>query len=336
MGTHYQRGTVGYKCSRSRLEHLNTPGCREIKADVVDELVTRQLLHALAPEQIALALDATDEVQERRTRATRALELRIERARYEAVRAERAFHACEPDNRLVARSLETRWETKLRELEHAETERAEHVVPATEPTREQIESLAHDLPALWAAETTSDKDRKRLLRALIADVTITQPDSDELRIGIRWRSGATEQHTIKRPERDTIPQTTLDIIIRLAADHSDAEIAAQLHAAGLQTPRGRDFNAHAVKSARYRYEIASGPFRRDGELNPPQIANRLGISHSTVYDWIRHGTLPARRGPGGRLWIHFSPETEQACRQHIADSGHFPTQTTVRSNGGAL
>ena len=336
MGTHHQRGTIGYKCSRSRLEHLNTPGCREIKADVVDELITRQLLQALAPEQIALALQATDEVQERRTRANRALELRIERARYEAVRAERAFHACEPDNRLVARSLETRWETKLRELKDAEAELAEHVVPATDPSREQIEALAHDLPALWAAETTSDKDRKRLLRALIADVTITQPDSDELHIGIRWRSGASERHTIKRPERDAIPQATLDIITRLAEDHSDAEIAAELQAAGLRTPRGRDFNAHAVKSARYRYKITSGPFRRDGELNPPQIAERLGVSHSTVYDWIRHGTLPARRGPGGRLWIHFRPEIEQACRDRITNSGHFPTQTKARSNRGAL
>jgi len=336
MTTLHRREGSYYECGHSRADHVNTPGCRQVKATVVDGLVARRLLQALAPEEIALALAAADEHQDRRARSDRALELRVERARYEAIRAERAFHACEPDNRLVARSLENRWEEKLRELKDAEAELAEHVVPSSEPSREQIEALGRDLPKLWAADTTADRDRKRLLRALIADVTITQPDSDELRIGIRWRSGATEQHTIKRPERDTIPQTTLDIIIRLAADHSDAEIAAQLHAAGLQTPRGRDFNAHAVKSARYRYEIASGPFRRDGELNPPQIANRLGISHSTVYDWIRHGTLPARRGPGGRLWIHFSPETEQACRQHIADSGHFPTQTTVRSNGGAL
>ena len=183
MGTHYQRGAIGYKCSRSRLEHLSTPGCREIKAEVVDELVTRRLLQALAPEEIALALAATDEVQERRTRANRALELRVERARYQAIRAERAFHACEPDNRLVARSLETRWEAKLRELKDAEAELAEHVVPSSEPSREQIEALARDLPALWATKTTSDKDRKRLLRALIIDVTITQPDSDELQVG---------------------------------------------------------------------------------------------------------------------------------------------------------
>ena len=340
MGTHYQRGTIGYKCSRSRLEHLNTPGCREIKADVIDELVTRRLLATLAPEEIALALAATDEVQERRTRANRALELRVERARYEAVRAERAFHACEPDNRLVARSLETRWEAKLRELKDAEAELAEHVVPAAEPSREQIEALARDLPALWAARTTSDKDRKRLLRALIADVTITQPDSDELQVGIRWRSGASERHTTKRPERDHIPQATLELITRLAADHSDAEIGAEigaeLQAAGLRTPRGRQFSGPAVKSVRYRYEIPLGPFHHDEELRPPAIAKRLDVSESTVYDWIRRGTLQARRGPGGRLWVKFGPDVEQECCERIANSGHIATKAKDRINGGAV
>jgi DNA invertase Pin-like site-specific DNA recombinase len=336
MGTHYQRGAIGYKCSRSRLEHLSTPGCREIKAEVVDELVTRRLLQALAPEEIALALAATDEVQERRTRANRALELRVERARYQAIRAERAFHACEPDNRLVARTLETRWEAKLRELKDAEAELAEHVVPSSEPSREQIEALARDLPALWATKTTSDKDRKRLLRALIIDVTITQPDSDELQVGIRWRSGANERHTIKRPERDYVPKATLELIARLAADHSDAEIGAELQAAGLRSPRGRRFDAAGVKSVRHRYKIPQGPFHRHGELRPPAIAKRLEISESTIYSWIRRGTLQSRRGPGGRLWVQFGPDVEQECRERIANSGHITPKTKDRFNGGAV
>jgi hypothetical protein len=127
--------------------------------------------------------------------------VRVERARYETIRAERAFHACEPDNRLVARNLENRWEEKLRELKDAEAELAEHVVPGSEPRREQIEALARDLPALWEAKTTAARDRKRLLRALISDVTITsQPDRRELQVGIRWQSGAAEQHTIQRPQ----------------------------------------------------------------------------------------------------------------------------------------
>ena len=153
-------------------------------------------------EEIKLALAAAEEVADRRARSTRAVELRVERARYDAARAERAFHACEPENRLVARSLETRWEQKLRELAEAEAELAEHNKPAPEPSREQLEALARDLPKLWAAESTAQRDRKRLLRAMIADITITsQPDGprasgrDPLALGRRrssTRSSGTE------------------------------------------------------------------------------------------------------------------------------------------------
>ena len=168
-------------------------------------------------------------------RSNRALELRVERARYEAIRAERAFHACEPDNRLVARSLENRWEEKLRDLKDAEAELAEHVVPAVEPSREQLEALARDLPALWAAKSTSDRDRKRLLRALIADITLTsQPEGRELRVGIRWRSGASEQHTVQRPPKPADAQRTpspaVELTRRLAPEHTNAQIAEQLNA----------------------------------------------------------------------------------------------------------
>jgi DNA invertase Pin-like site-specific DNA recombinase len=335
MGTQYQRGSAEYRCSRSRAEHLLTAGCRQVKAQVVDELVAERLLAALQPHEIALALAAADDVQARRERSNRALELRVERARYDAIRAERAFHACDPENRLVARSLESRWEEKLRELKDAEAELAEHTASAPEPSREQIEALARNVPALWTATTTTDKDRKRLLRTMISDVTLTfGPDSDQLQVGIRWRSGATEQHTINRPQRDTIAAATLELIARLAEDHSNSEIAAELQAAGVHTPRGRPFDPGNVSSVRCRYKIPSGPSRRDGELTPGEIAQRLEVSRGAVYYWIRHGQLQARRGAAGRLSIPFGPDIEQELRQRIANSGHFKTQT--RRTGGAV
>src|SRR5467141_2911056 len=104
-------------------------------------------------------------------RTTRALELRVERARYEAARAECAFHRCEPDNRLVARSLEHRWEEKLSAVADAEAAVvAAHTAMTPLPPRAELEALASDLPGLWNAATTSNKDRKRLLRTLVADV----------------------------------------------------------------------------------------------------------------------------------------------------------------------
>ena len=136
----------------------------------------------------------------RHQQVSRAAELAAERARYEADRAERAFCACEPENRLVARSLEARWEARLAALAEAEQalEAASESLPPL-PRRPELEKLAADLPGLWHAPATSSKDRKRLLRTLIADVTLLpEPDQAKVRIGIRWHTGATDELTVAR------------------------------------------------------------------------------------------------------------------------------------------
>src|SRR5438105_1529391 len=119
MQVRYQDRYPRYECSHSRADHVATPGCGSVRSDSIDVVVTDALLAAVEPEQLALALAAAEEVTARRRRSVRAAELAVERAQYTAARAERAFLACEPENRLVARSLETRWETALAELAQA-------------------------------------------------------------------------------------------------------------------------------------------------------------------------------------------------------------------------
>ena len=165
------------------------------------------LLDALTPEQVALALSAADQVAGRHQRVSRAAELAVERARYEADRAERAFSQVEPENRLVARSLEARWEARLAALAEAEQalEAAREALPPL-PGRAELEKLAADLPGLWHAPATSSKDRKRLLRTLIADVTLLpEPDPAKVRIGIRWHTGATDELAAGRPSTPAPP-----------------------------------------------------------------------------------------------------------------------------------
>jgi DNA invertase Pin-like site-specific DNA recombinase len=342
MTTLHRREGSYYECGHSRADHINTPGCRSVKTTVVDDLVARRLLEAIAPKEIALALAAADQVADRRARSTRAVELRAERARYDAARAERAFHACEPENRLVARTLETRWEQKLRELAEAEAELAEQSAPAPEPSREQIEQLAHDLPKLWAAESTCEKDRKRLVRALIADVTITsQPTGREVRVGIRWRSGTAEEHTVQRPKtrQEVIrtPAEAIELTRRLAPTHTNAQIAAELNAAGLQTGTGGPFAAGHVQWIRWRHKIPyPTTWAQDGETTVGQIAERLAVSDGTIYDWISTGKLTARRGPANRLYIPYGPDVEQQCRERVANSVHLPLETKIRAAGGAV
>ena len=260
-----------------------------VSATLIDAAISSRFLEAVSGEQIALALAAADAVSERRARATRALELQVERARYEADRAERAFHACEPENRLVARSLEQRWDAKLGALAEAEAAlAASQAEVAPLPARDELEVLAVDLPRLWNAPTTSDKDRKRLLRTLIADVTLTSQLAtvgNQVHVGIRWRSGATEEIVATRPApfHSLTSVEAVEVIKRLAR-HTDHEIAAELNVAGLRTGSGQPFDVTAVRWVRYVHRIPSAHAdAAPGELTIPQVAARLQVGVSAIY-----------------------------------------------------
>ena len=249
-----------YECS-SRRDRLTTPSCRSVAAACVDAEVARALLDALTPEQVTLALSAAGQVTDRHQRVSRAAELAVERARYEADRAERSFCQVEPENRLVARTLEARWETKLAALAEAEQslETARDTRPPL-PSQADLEKLASDLPALWHAPTTSAKDRKRLLRTLIADVTmLPEPDRSKVRIGIRWHTGAVDKHILARPlppgPAKRSPTPAVQLIARLGPVTDTRKLAEQLNAAGLTTGHGRPFDDAAVQWIRHAYKI---------------------------------------------------------------------------------
>src|SRR6266581_2705424 len=221
-----------YECS-SRRDRLTTPACRPVAAATVDDAVAGSLLDALTPGQVALALSAADEVTGRHQRVSRAAELAAERARYEASRAERAFCQVEPENRLVARSLEARWEDRLAALAEAgqALEAARDAQPPL-PGRAELEKLAADLPALWHAPATSSKDRKRLLRTLIADITLLpEPDQAKVRIGIRWHTGATDElcaaRAIHPGTARRSPSPAVEMVARLGPVTPAAQLAAR-------------------------------------------------------------------------------------------------------------
>jgi excisionase family DNA binding protein len=295
----------------------------------VDSAVAERLLEALNPNEIALALATADEVADRHQRVGRAAELAVDRARYEADRAERAFHAVEPENRLVASTLETRWETKLAALAEAEQalEAARHTL-APLPGRSELEKLAADLPGLWHAPATSHKDRKRLLRTVIADITLLpEPDQHKARIGIRWQTGATDEIAVARVAHTGTakrsPSPAVAMVIELGPTTPTAELADQLNAAGLTTGTGAPFDVKAVQWIRHAYHVPAPNPYADGEISVAEAAARLGTSTGVVYDWIKTGKLDARRGPGSRLCIAWNDQVETECRTRITESGHL-------------
>ena len=335
MSTRYHRdGLAAYECSASRADHMATPTCRSITAATVDEAVAERLLEAINPEEVALALAAADEVSDRRARRSRAAELAVERARYEAERAERAFHACEPENRLVARSLEARWEQRLAAL--ADTEKSladtESSLP-TLPSRVELEALTKDMTGLWHAPTTAPRDRKRLLRTLIADVTLlAEPDFAKARVGIRWHTGATEEIIVARRQNVTQYQITDPAAIGLArqlGELSNDELARRLNAAGYVTGAGRPFDRVAVTNMRHYHHIPQPGLLQDGETTVADIARRLGIGHGAVIHWIARSWLPARRGLNDQWCVPFGPDIQAACQDWVSQSAHIHQPDTT-------
>jgi hypothetical protein len=324
VGTRYDRGDrkVTYSCQVK--DSARTPQCRNFSASAVDDAVGVLFLNTITPAQIGVALAAADEVAQRHTRSHRAAELAVQRARYEADRAERAFSNVEPENRLVARTLESRWEAKLAALAEAEaalatTQASKPPLPATD----SLQALASDLPRLWHAETTSPRDRKRLLRSLIADVTLLpELDPHTMRIGVRWHTGATDELAVPRPGPGRTPDAALELVCRHGATHTSAQLADMLNAAGLTTGKGKPFTAGGVARVRDAYKIF-GPRTvavRDGEVSVKQAAAQLGIPADAVYNWLRLGQVPARRGPSGRWCIPWDPATQEIYRLKVAGS----------------
>lgn len=335
MSTRYHRnGHAAYECSASRADQMATATCRSITAVTVDDAVAEALLDALNPEEVALALAAADEVCERRARRSRAAELAVERARYEAERAERAFHACEPENRLVARSLESRWEEKLGALAEADKALAQAQAEAPPlPSRAELEALTSDMSALWQAPTTAPRDRKRLLRTLIADVTLL-PESDfaKARIGIRWHTGATDELVVSRRLAVVAYRRTDPAAIELArrlVNLCNHDLAERLNGAGYTTGAGRPFDNDAVASLRHYHHMPPPGLLEDGEVTVADVAGRLGISHGAVIHWIARGWLVARRGLNNQWCIPFGPDVEEACLQRVARSAHIHQPDTA-------
>jgi hypothetical protein len=195
-----------YQCTADNTAE-GRPRCQEVRALAVDALVERILLEALAPDQLALTLAALGQMEQETQTLERQWSLKRERARYEAERARRQYDGVEPENRLVARSLERRWEEKLRQAEQIEQDyerwQREQAGVITEADRQEILRLGENLPCVWQAETTTAAERKQIVRLVIQEVTLDQKrQRGQVWIRITWQTGAVSEHWLRRRVQD--------------------------------------------------------------------------------------------------------------------------------------
>ena len=307
-----------YHCSADQIAG-GQPRCQEVRALAADAEFERVLLEALAPDQIALAVAAVGQLEAE----TRALEhqwaLKRERARYEAERARRQYDAVEPENRLVARSLERVWEDRLRQVEaveHAyETWRRRQAGAPTEAECAEVLSLAQDLRRVWQGATA--EERKRMLRLVVREVTLDQKREHGLVwMRVTWQTGATSEHRLRRRVRgyaECAGTRLLEQRVRElnAAGLMDREIAAALNAEGIATAHGTLFTGENVHLCRKRWGIptvkingvaANPPCWPDGSYSVQGAAAALGVTPQTVFKWLRKGRLTGRQLRKGQPW----------------------------------
>jgi DNA invertase Pin-like site-specific DNA recombinase len=313
-----------YSCVR-HLHEGTEQTCFGLKAAVVDDLVKQQVLLALEPAALELSCRAIEDVRRDRARLDKHWKQLLERARYEAEDAERRYRAVDPENRLVARSLEQRWEETLRAERQVRDDYdrflREQPPQLTHEERARIAALSSDLPALWHAPQTTHKDRKEIVRHLVEKVVVhVKNDSEYVDVAIHWQGGFVSQHEVVRPvksyEKLRDFDKLMDQIVTLRHEgHTAAQIADCLNREGFSPPkRCGGFFPELVHQLLKRRGLANEKSYTD-QLGPhewwlPKLADQIPVSAGKLADWARRGWLHSRKTPAQRLWVLWADKQE--------------------------
>lgn len=302
-----------YACVRAHQLHGAERACQSLGGLRLEKAVTTAFLEAVTPAGVRACTEAVGELERAHEDRLRGQRLALERAEFEAQRAQRQFDACEPEHRLVARTLEARLEAALAEQERERRKLAElqarRPEPLTAGERAALARLAHDLPKLWAAETTTAQDRKELLRTLISEIAVTvQQQPRRAEVEIIWEGGARTELTVALvrggAERYRTSEDTVELVRKLAVHTSDQQIAAILNKQGRRTGTGLPFNVPRVHYLRVKHGIPTAPPPDpDSDLfTVKRAAEQLGVTMTTIYRWLRAGLLPGEQTTPHAPW----------------------------------
>jgi len=310
-GGHRAHRVYQYRCAGARAQHGGTD-CQVIGGKRIDQTVAEVFLEATQP----CAQEATHQANEEARRQGERLRLywahQIEKAQYEAQRAERQYMAVEPENRVVARELERRWNAQLEALERVEREAEQALQAPTLLSDEELEKvrlLGADLSAVWEAPTTTNRDRKRLLRCLIEEVQL-RTEAHHHAIRIVWKGGAVTEREAARGKPGQARCTgedTVALVRELAQEFDDAQIARILNKQGRRSGLGNPFTRASVASLRGKHHIPKCPKTIvtdpiDGPFTADEAARELGVTMSTVHRWLREGILAGEQITPGAPW----------------------------------
>ena len=321
-----------YYCEEYWRSASNEP-CGRIAARTLDDLITREVLRALEPAALELSIRAIENIEQERKRLHDQWRQKLERAQQEASRAERQYYAVEPENRLVARTLETRWENALKEQRRVEEDYHRFLAKLPETLsnedHQRIRSLSDNVATLWHAAGTSALDRKEIVRCVVERVIVVPDRASELNeVTIVWQGGMTTRHRVARPVGSYVQlKDYRRLTKRIRQLHGDGlhlgQIAEKLNAEGFVPPRRRGvFTKNSVGTLVRDLGLVGELFRDDllrkDEWWIPDLARRLGVIAQKIHYWVKQGWISSRRTPSGKHWIVWADRAELRRLQQLA------------------
>ena len=335
-----------YACVRAHQMHGTDTACQSLGALRLEKAVIAAFLEAITPAGVRASAEAIGELERDHHERLHGQQLAVERTEFEAGRAQRQFDACEPEHRLVARTLEARLEQTLAELAHERRKLAElearRPEPLTDLERQALTRLIRDLPRIWTAETTTPRDRKELLRTLISEVIVTiKEEPRQAETEIIWEGGARTELTVplvkRGSERNRTSEDTIELIRKLAAHTTDQQIAAILNKQGRRTGTSLVFNEPRVRSVRLKHGIPTAPPPDPASdlFTVAQAATELSVAETTIYRWLRAGLLPAEQTTAHAPWrIRLTDEVRSRFVPDVPDN-YLPLDEAAKRLGCA-
>ena len=296
------------------------PICQFIPGEHIDRAIGELLLEVISPTALEVALSVQEEVERRCEEVDRIRRQEVERSQYEADMARRRYMQVDPDNRLVAETLEAEWNQRIEALALAQQEyerrRAQDHKVLNEETRARVLALATDFPSLWDNPKTPNRERKRLIRLVIEDVTLIK--AEDVSVDVRFRGGATRSFALPRlrppQEEYRTPEEVVREIDRLLDDHTSGEIATILNERGLRSGTGKTFHRARVTRIQVAYHLLSRGerLRNRGLVTRKELCTILGIPKYKLADVLRRGALPVRRHKlDATRYMYEPPENSQ-------------------------
>jgi hypothetical protein len=347
MGVHYSiaysKVVPTYVCQEAAVRRAEKV-CQRVPGGVVDEAISALLLELMQPITLEVALAVQQEVEARIGETDALRRKHVERAQYEAELARRRYMQVDPDHRLVADSLEAEWNGKLRCLAEAQEQYEQQTqkqrLLIDSQTREQLLSLAADFPRIWNDSSVEHRERKRILRLLIEDVTLV--NGEMIQVHVRLRGGATRTLIVAKPLpiaqiRKTKPEVVAEIDAMLDG-YCDREVAEILNRQGRRTWEDEPFNLKKIAHIRQAFNLASRyeRLRARGLLTAKEMSARHGVTTTTINLWAREGRLQKHGYDNARRCLYEPVDEDAIVKGHGGRRPEQPTFNVAQAGQGAV